>query len=81
MAMWIWKSPLTFGAEIIFESFFFFGDLNTKPSSSVFCKAIVFTQFYEKPFSLDNVLNFMLNCWDMAPDVPHIYMSHEFMTI
>ena len=23
----------------------------------------------------------MLKCWDMAPAVPHIYMSHEFMAI
>ena len=51
----------------------FFVDMNIN-TSLVFCKAIVYiAKFREKLFSFDNnVLNFMLNCWDMAPDVPHI---------
>ena len=74
-------SLLTFGAEILFKSFFLFADLNSK-ASTVFCKAIFFMQsFVKKPFSFDNVLDFMLNCWDMSPSVPQIYMSHEFMVI
>ena len=72
-------SPLTSGAEILFESFFFFADLNSK-ASSVFCKAIAFiAKCCEKSFSFGNVLDFMLSCWDRAPDVPQIYTSHEFM--
>ena len=67
-------SPLTFGEEILFESFFFFGDVNSKTSSSFHAK------FCEKPFSFnDKDLDFVLNCRDMVPDVPQIYASHEFM--
>ena len=47
IAMWIWKSTLTFGAEILFESFFFFANLNSK-ASTVCCKAIVFMQSFVK---------------------------------
>ena len=62
---------VSFATKILFEPFFCGSEYQSFLSILYLTLAFI-AKFFEKLFNFEIVFNFMLNCWDMAPEVPHI---------